>query len=142
MAYGDRGIGIALLSDSDNFESVAREIVRAAMGNRASPSDWLRHVPFVRAEVKRPPPAPVAIDVDPVILRTYVGDYELAAGTVLRVKVEDGKLYFSFDGPQWDEVYAGTKTRFFIPGDDARAVFAGGAAGRVTGLNLESGVSG
>ena len=137
VTYADRGIGIVLLSNSDNFESVAREIVQAAIGDRYSPFDWLGYVPFDPARVKTPPPEPVAIDVAPAILQAYVGVYELSADTVLYFKVEDGKLYSSFDGQQWDQLYAESETRFFAQGDDTRVVFVKDAAGQVTGLNLE-----
>ena len=137
VTYADRGIGIVLLSNSDNFESVAREIVQAAIGDRYSPFDWLGYVPFDLARVKTPPPEPVAIDVAPAILQAYVGVYELSRDTVLYFKVEDGKLYSSFDGQQWDQLYAESETRFFAQGDDARVEFVKDAAGQVTGLNLE-----
>jgi len=47
------------------------------------------------------------------------------------------KLYSSFDGQQWDQLYAESETRFFAQGDDTRVVFVKDAAGQVTGLNLE-----
>jgi len=137
VTYADRGIGIVLLSNSDNFESVAREIVQAAIGDRHSPFDWLGYEPFDPAKVKTPPPEPVAIEVDQAILQAYVGVYELPEDTVLYVKVEDGRLYFSGDGQHWDQVYAESQTRFFAQGDDTRVVFVKDAAGQVTGLNLE-----
>ncbi|HUV90736.1 MAG TPA: serine hydrolase, partial [Anaerolineae bacterium] len=137
VTYADRGVGIVLLSNSDNFESVAREIVQAAIGDRHSPFDWLGYVPFDPARVKTPPPEPVAIDVAPAILQAYVGVYELSADMLLYFKVEDGKLYSSFDGQQWDPLYAESETRFFAQGDDTRVVFVKDAAGQVTGLNLE-----
>jgi CubicO group peptidase (beta-lactamase class C family) len=141
VTYADRGIGVVLLSNSDNFESVAREIAGKAIGDRYSPFDWLGYVPFDPAKVKTPPAEPVAIDVAPKILQTYVGAYELAADTnvVLHFKVEDGKLYSSTDGQQWDQVYAESETRFFGKGDDTRVEFVKDAerAGQVTGLNLE-----
>jgi CubicO group peptidase (beta-lactamase class C family) len=137
VTYADRGIGIVLLSNSDNFESVAREIVQAAIGDRYSPFDWLGYVPFDPARVKTPPPEPVAIDVAPAILQAYVGVYELSRDTVLYFKVEGGKLYSSFDGRQWDPLVAESETRFFAQGDDTRVVFVKDAAGQVTGLNLE-----
>jgi CubicO group peptidase (beta-lactamase class C family) len=46
VTYLDRGSGIVLLSNSDNFEGVAQAIVQAAIGDRASPFDWLGYVPF------------------------------------------------------------------------------------------------
>ena len=139
MTYADRGIGIVLLSNSDNFESVAREIVLDAIGDRDSPFDWLGYAPFDPRRVKTPPPEPVAIEVDPAILQAYAGAYKLASGdTTIYVKVEDGSLYFSSDGQEWGPAaYAESETRFFAPGEDTRLEFVKDAAGRVTGFNLE-----
>jgi hypothetical protein len=46
VTYLDQGIGIVLLSNSDNFESIAEEIVKKAIGDVYSPYDWLGYVPF------------------------------------------------------------------------------------------------
>jgi CubicO group peptidase (beta-lactamase class C family) len=139
VTYPDRGIGIVLLSNSDNFESVAREIAEAAIGDRASPWDWLGYAPFDPSKVKTPPPEPVAIDVAPEILQGYVGAYQLVAdpNVVLQFKLEDGRLYSSSDGQQWNQRYAESETRFFVQVEDTRVVFVGDAAGMVTGFNLE-----
>jgi CubicO group peptidase (beta-lactamase class C family) len=137
VTFADQGIGIVLLSNSDNFESVAREIAQATIGDHHSPFDWLGYVPFDPSKVKTPPPEPVVIEVDPAILRAYVGAYELSADKVMQVKVEDWKLYISVDGQQWDQAYAESETRFFAQGDDTRVVFVKDDAGQVTGLNLE-----
>jgi len=137
VTFADRGIGAVLLSNSDNFESVAREIAQAAIGDHHSPFDWLGYVPFDPTKVKTPPPEPVAIGVDPAILQAYVGAYELSGDKAIRVKVEDGKLFFSVDDQQWVQAYAESETRFFPKDDDARVVFVKDEAGNVTGLNLE-----
>jgi CubicO group peptidase (beta-lactamase class C family) len=46
VTYLDQGIGIVLLSNSDNFESITEEIVKKAIGDVYSPYDWLGYVPF------------------------------------------------------------------------------------------------
>lgn len=56
VTYPDKGIGIVLLSNSDNFESVAAELVRAAIGDAYTPFGWLGYVPFDPSQVKSPPP--------------------------------------------------------------------------------------
>ncbi len=57
---------------------------------------------------------------------------------MIHVKIEDGKLCFSGDGRQWDQLFAESPTRFFVPGEDIRVVFIKDAGGKVTGLNLET----
>jgi CubicO group peptidase (beta-lactamase class C family)/pimeloyl-ACP methyl ester carboxylesterase len=136
VTYVERGTGIVLLSNSDNFESVAQEIVEAAIGDTDSPFDWLGYVPFDPAQARAPPPPdPVAIEVDPALLQAYTGTYE-AMGTTLSFKVEDGSLYLSVDGGDWAPLYAESEARFFLKDDDARFGFVQGDAGAVTGLRV------
>ena len=68
MTYPDKGIGIVLLSNSDNFESVAADLVRAAIGDTYSPFGWLGYVPFDPANVTPPPPELLAIAVFALVL--------------------------------------------------------------------------
>lgn len=52
VTYAEAGIGVVLLSNSDNFESVAREIVAAVIGPDESPFDWLGYPRFDPAAKK------------------------------------------------------------------------------------------
>jgi len=54
VTYADAGIGVVLLSNSDNFESVAREIVTAVIGPDESPFDWLGYPRFDPKTKKHP----------------------------------------------------------------------------------------
>ncbi len=138
VTYPDNGFGIVLLSNSDNFESVAREIVEAALGDDRSPFDWLGYPRFDPSRRREPPPEPVAIEVDPSILSAYMGEYRYATGEVLSFKLEGDRLFFSQDGETWDEAFPETETRFFIEGDDLRFTFLQDEEGEVTGLVLQS----
>ncbi|MGB7296433.1 MAG: serine hydrolase domain-containing protein [Candidatus Aminicenantales bacterium] len=71
----EAGIGVVLLSNCDNFESVAREIVAAVIGPDESPFDWLGYPRFDPTAKKVPPPGPKAVEVEAKILADYVGDY-------------------------------------------------------------------
>jgi len=138
VTYPDKGIGIVLMSNSGNFESVAREIVAKAIGDRYSPFDWLGYVPFDPAKIKTPPPEPVAIDVDPAILASYTGSYAWIQGNeerLIRIKLEGSQLFIT-DSDEWAPLYAETETRFFVPGDDTRFVFTRDDSGAVAGLSL------
>ena len=135
VAYPDPGIGIVLLSNSDNFESVAQEIVEKAIGDTHSPFGWLGYVPFDPSRQKVPPPERVAIELEPVTLEAYVGIYELTPEELIHVKLGDEGLLIG-DGQEWMPLYAESETRFFAEVDDARVVFVKDAAGQVTGLNL------
>lgn len=137
VTYADQGIGIVLLSNSDNFESVAQEIVERAIGDTYSPFDWLGYVPFDPSKEKVPPPEPVAIEVDRAILEGYVGTYEPMPEKLIHVKFEDGSLFCSGDREVWEQMYAESETQFFIKGDDTRFVFVKDSAGKVTGLTVK-----
>jgi CubicO group peptidase (beta-lactamase class C family) len=138
VAYLDKGIGIVLLSNSDNFEGVAREIVGKAIGDRCSPFDWLGYTPFDPARVKTPPPEPVAIEVDPAILASYTGTYAWAQeGDDRRIRIKlEGKQLWIADGEEWVPLHAEAETTFFVRGDDTRFVFIKDDSGAVAGLSL------
>jgi CubicO group peptidase (beta-lactamase class C family) len=136
VTYPDRGIGIVLLSNSDNFESVARDIVHKTIGDTHSPFGWLGYVPFDPSQKKEPPPPePVAVELDPAILEAYVGVYELTPEDLIHIKLGDGGLLIG-DGQEWMPLYAESETRFFAEVDNARVVFVKDAAGEVTSLSL------
>jgi CubicO group peptidase (beta-lactamase class C family) len=138
VTYADAGIGVVLMSNSDNFEAVARQIAKAAIGDTYSPFDWLGYPPFDPSVVdKRPPPEPVAIDVDAAILGTYVGTYAMGTGQRFRVKLEDDRLYMQGPDGGWAPLYAESQTRFFVPESDYRFLFVVEEGDQVSGLSIE-----
>jgi CubicO group peptidase (beta-lactamase class C family) len=138
VTYADVGIGVVLLSNSDNFEAVAPQIVEAAIGDTYSPFEWLGYPPFDPTVVdKTPPPEPVAIDVDVETLGTYVGTYEMGSGQRFRVKLEDDQLTIQTPDGEWLPLSAESETRFFIPESDYRFTFVLDDARTVTGVSLE-----
>jgi len=139
VTYIDKGIGIVMLSNSDNFESVAEEIAKKAIGDTDSPYEWLGYVPYKSNQAKKtPPPEPVAIDVDPAILATYAGTYDMQPNAIFHFKFEDNSLLVqSQDGQSWDPLLAETETQFFVKGrEDYRFVFVKDDTGTVTALQL------
>jgi CubicO group peptidase (beta-lactamase class C family) len=139
VVYRDRGIGVVLMSNSDNFESVAREIAAVAIGDTYSPFDWLGYPRFDPDRRREPPPEPVAIDVELSVLEAYVGEYRLMEGEAVFVKLEEGRLYISSDALDWAELLAESETRFFTTVDDTRFVFVSNDSGAVTGVTIEIG---
>jgi CubicO group peptidase (beta-lactamase class C family) len=139
VTYLDAGIGIVLLSNSDNFESVAEEIARKTIGDIYSPYDWLGYMPFDPAAAKKiPPPDPVAIQVDPIILAAYAGDYDMQPMATIQVKFEQQQLFIlSRFGQSWQPLLAETEANFFVHGDeDWRICFVRDDTGTVTALQL------
>ena len=86
-------------------------------------------LPFERKEVA----------VDPHILATYVGNYELAPGFVLAVTLEDGHLMTQATGQSKFPIFAESPTRFFPKVVDAEIEFTRDQGGKVTGLILYQG---
>jgi hypothetical protein len=73
VTFVDEGIGVVLMSNSDNFEAVSRELLEATIGDTCSPVDWMAYPHFDPAQRREPPPEPVAIDAEPVVLGRYAG---------------------------------------------------------------------
>jgi CubicO group peptidase (beta-lactamase class C family) len=139
VTFIDKGIGIVMLSNSDNFESVAEEIAKKTIGDIYSPYDWLGYVPFdPSAEKKSPPPDPVFIEVDQVILAEYAGTYDAQPTAIIKIKLEDNRLWvLSLDGQRWDPLVAETETSFWVKGhDEIRFTFIRDDQGTVAALQV------
>jgi CubicO group peptidase (beta-lactamase class C family) len=139
VTYHDQGIGIVMLSNSDNFESVAEEIAKKAIGDTYSPYDWLGYVPFDPTKAKKIPPTdPVAIEVDLTILAAYAGTYDMQPTAIFQVKFEDNCLLIrSQDGQSWAPLLAETETNFFVKGEENyQFIFIRDGSGTVTALQL------
>ena len=140
----DLATGIVLLSNSNNFESVARELVATAVGEDGSPFDWIGYPRFDPALMRRqPPPDPVVVEVDQEILSGYVGEFLFMGDKKLAIKLEHGRLWASTGSGDWAELAATSDTEFFVPGDDARFRFVReGAMSRpvilVEGLEIQT----
>lgn len=136
VTYFDKGIGVVLLSNSDNFESVAREIVEKTIGDEYSPFDWLGYPHYDPSIKREPPPEPVAIDISPDILTKYIGEYTYLSNRKLFIKMEDNQLYSSDENETWIEIYAESESKFFMKGEDARYTFIENDDREVTGFTL------
>jgi hypothetical protein len=129
-----------LLGNSDNTESVIHEILEAAIGDVYTPFDWLGYIPFDPSRPKTtPPPDPVAIEVDPAIVATYAGTYDMQPTALFQIKFEDSQLWIlSMDGTRWDPLLAETEARFYVKGQEIyRFEFIRDESGGVTALRLE-----
>jgi CubicO group peptidase (beta-lactamase class C family) len=81
----------------------------------------------------------IAITVDPKILDTYVGRYELAPTFSITVTREGDGLMTQATGQSKVPIYAESETRFFLRVVDAQLTFVKGADGKVTHLILHQG---
>ncbi|MDH3838904.1 MAG: serine hydrolase [Desulfobacteraceae bacterium] len=134
VTYFDKGLGVVLLSNSDNFESVAREIVEKTIGDEYSPFDWLGYPHYDPSIKREPPPEPAAIDISSDILTKYIGEYIYLSNRIFFIKMEDNQLFGSYDNETWVGMYAESKSKFFMKGEDARFTFIENDDGKVTGF--------
>jgi len=139
VAYRDRRIGIVLLSNSDNFESVAPEIVAAGIGDEESPFGWLGYQPYDPTRRKPPPRRLIAIQVEPQVVAPYQGEYQWT-GTNARtyIKADGSRLYASDDGTSWDELSAQSNSVFFFKGRTLTLTFIKDAEGKVIRIDVDN----
>jgi hypothetical protein len=135
VTYLDRRIGVVLLSNSSNFESIAHLIVGRVIGDQSSPFTWLGYQPF---DPSVPPPTlepeRKIVRIDPSIFDAVTGQYEVQPGDYVFLRVEDGRLVGSGDGKYWDDVMAVSEKDFFIDGKPYFFTFTRDSDGTVTGL--------
>lgn len=79
------------------------------------------------------------VTIDAKLFDTYVGEYELAPGLVLRVFREAEKFMTQATGQQAIEIVAESETVFSPRGVSAKLTFVKDAEGKVTGIRLDQG---
>ncbi len=79
------------------------------------------------------------IAVDPKILDTYVGQYQLAPTFIITITNENGKLMAQATGQPKFELFAQSETEFFLKAVDAQVTFVKDGSGRITQLILHQG---
>jgi len=137
VTFLDQGIGIVLLSNSDNFESIAAEIVEAGIGDVYSPFEWLGYTPFDPTTKKTPPARPERIVVSAETITPYTGKYRITVGEDFWIKADGERLLFSGGGEYWDEIFAESKTRFRFRGQDIALTFVPESDGRVDRIDID-----
>lgn len=81
----------------------------------------------------------VEISVSREILARYVGTYELSAGFLLAITLEDGRLMLQGTGQGKAELYAEAEKAFFLKVADAQVEFVAGDDGEIEALILHQG---
>jgi|CXWL01.1.fsa_nt_gi CubicO group peptidase (beta-lactamase class C family) len=85
------------------------------------------------------PPVQVEVPVDPKILETYMGKYELKPGIGFDVKLEGGQLQVMLTGQPRFPVFAKSENKFFYKVVEAQLTFVKDESGKVTSLILHQG---
>jgi CubicO group peptidase (beta-lactamase class C family) len=139
VAYREKGIGIVLLSNSDNFEPVVHEVVAAGIGETHSPFRWLGFAPFDSTQTRRPvPPRRVPVAVTAAIVAPYAGTYELGPGARTHLRADGARLFASDDGLSWDELFAESDSVFFLKGSNVTLTFIREATGDVNRIDIDA----
>ena len=76
------------------------------------------------------------VKVDPTVLDTYVGEYEIRPGMVIRVYRENEKFMMQMGGQQTFELFAESETTFYPQAINAKLTFVKDAEGKVVGARL------
>lgn len=76
------------------------------------------------------------VKVDRKILETYVGDYELRPGFVMKVFLEEDRLFTQATGQNKFEVFPESETTFFPREFKAKLTFVKDAEGKINGMKL------
>jgi len=137
VTFVDRGIGVVLMSNNDNFEGVSRQLLEATIGDTCSPVEWMGYPRFDPNEQRDPPPPdPQPIKVERALLQSYVGTYQVGDGREFRIELRETGLVQSMDGIDWTPLLAETADRFFVESEDQRLVFVVDESGRVLRLDF------
>jgi CubicO group peptidase (beta-lactamase class C family) len=100
FAYANRGQGVVILTNGDRGGELADELLYSI----AVAYDWPDFRPTERA----------VIQVNPEILKQYVGKYEMAPGAYATISMEGGKLYGQVRGRDRTELFPETENTFFM----------------------------
>jgi CubicO group peptidase (beta-lactamase class C family) len=125
VGYESNGDGAVVMTNAQDGGEIAAEVMRSIAAEYHWP-DWK---PTVRK----------AIDVDPKLLSSYVGDYQLAPNFILTITVENGHLESQATGQPKFALDAESPTTFFPEEFDAEIEFVKDATGNVTGIILHQG---
>lgn len=78
-------------------------------------------------------------EVSPEIMAKYVGQYKLANGMELNVKIEDGKLMVAPTGQSPVQLLAFSDTKFKVPEYEVKINFKVDGEGNCTGMDFQQG---
>ncbi len=121
--YEKNGDGAVVMTNGDNGDQLCDEVMHSI----AAEYNWPDFRPIVRT----------AIQVDPTILATYTGTFELNKGFDIVITVENGQLVGQATGQPKFPLSAQTDTKFFLTAFPADIEFLKDDQGKVTALVLK-----
>jgi CubicO group peptidase (beta-lactamase class C family) len=137
VTFPERGVALVMMSNSDNFESVAERIAELVIADTYSPYEWLGYVPFDPTRPLPGPPAePVAVDVHRDVLARYAGTYLLRGEREITVALSDEGLTIARGDGGPTLLHPESNTAFFIQGATERFSFLVSEDGQVTEMRV------
>ncbi|MCP4273979.1 MAG: beta-lactamase family protein [Gammaproteobacteria bacterium] len=136
VSFFEKGTALVMMSNSENFESIAREITAITIGDKYSQFDWLGYPNFDPSKQRIAPPEPVAILLSPELLTKYTGEYAFLGNRSLFIKLENNQLVNSEDRKIWTKMYAETKSLFFMEDEDTKILFIMDSENNTVGFKL------
>ena len=124
MLIPEKSLGIVMASNFDR--TPIGEIVNAALT-------------IALGEELTAPEEKKEISVDPQILETYVGKYEVESNFIISVTRDGEKLFVQATGQPEVQLFAETELMFFLKVVDAQIIFKKDDQGKVTQLILNQG---
>jgi CubicO group peptidase (beta-lactamase class C family) len=122
VAYQQSGDGAVVMTNARGGLRLAYEVVRSI----ASVYGWPDFHPITRASVK----------VDPAILSTYAGVYEIAPTFSITITLENGQLMEQTNNQRKFPLFPESQSKFFMKVVDAQLEFFTTDAGQVSHLIL------
>jgi CubicO group peptidase (beta-lactamase class C family) len=122
VAYEHSGDGAVVMTNAQNGELLAYAVVRSI----ASVYGWADFHPI----------AVWSVEVDPALLATYVGVYELTPTFSIKITLEDGQLMEQANNERKFPLFPESQTKFFMKVADAQFQFFTGENGHVSHLVL------
>jgi CubicO group peptidase (beta-lactamase class C family) len=98
-----------------------------------------RSNPVLYKKTDKPIPTQEVVTVNPDILQTYVGEYELFPNFNLVITIENGHVMTQATGQPKIEIYPESDTKFFVKVVDAKIEFVKDETGKVNKLILHQG---
>ncbi|MEO8909634.1 MAG: serine hydrolase [Gemmatimonadaceae bacterium] len=120
------------------FDTTGKRAVVVLSNQSASVDDIGFHLLDARSPLAPPSSTKVRaeITVNPAILESYVGVYQLAPSFVIAITHEGSSLYGQATGQPRFQLFAESPTEFFLKVADAQITFEKDASGKVTRLIL------
>jgi CubicO group peptidase (beta-lactamase class C family) len=121
VAYQRTGDGAVVMTNAQGGQRLANAVVRSI----ASVYGWPDLHPIVRARIA----------VDPAVLATYVGVYELTPTRSIAITLENGQLMWR-GNQRKSPIFPESQSKFFLKVVDAQLEFFSGANGQISHLVL------